>query len=85
MPTKRGDPIESVELRISIKADKATSERIRVLVPSAKVRRGSCELWVSGKSPAEVARKAEEIMEALREVVSSPKDFKNAQGSLGKK
>ncbi len=85
MARKRSEPIEFVELKISIKADKATSEGIRRLVPSAKVRRGSCELKVAGESPAEVAQKAEEMMEKLREVVSSPKDFKNAEGSLGKK
>jgi hypothetical protein len=74
-----------VELKVSIRADRATAQRIKDLVPSAKVRRGSCELKVAGESPAEVAKKAEEMMERLREVLSSPKDFKNAEGSLGKK
>jgi hypothetical protein len=82
---KAAEPIESVELTVSIKADRATAERIRGLVPSAKVKSGSCEVRVVGERPADVAQRAEEIMEKLREVLSSPKDFKNAGESLGKK
>jgi hypothetical protein len=85
MTKKRNDPIEQVELKISIRASRATSERIRSLVPSAKLRKGSCELRVAGESPGEVAQKAEEMMETLREVLTSTKDFKTAEGSLGKK
>jgi hypothetical protein len=85
MPRKTIDPIESVELIVSIKTDAATAERIRALVPSAKVRKGSCELKVVGERPAEVSQRAEEMMEKLREVLSSPKDFKSAERSLVKK
>jgi len=81
MPRRVSEPVESVELTVSIKADRATAERIKKLVPSAKVKRGSCELKVVGERPAEVAQRAEEIMEKLREVVGSQKDFKNAEGS----
>jgi hypothetical protein len=75
------NPIESVELRVSIRADRATAERIRELFPSAKVRNGSCELKVVGERPADVAAKAEEMMQKLRGVVASPKDFKNPERS----
>lgn len=85
MARESGDPVESVELTITIRADKATATKIKGLIPSAKVRRGSCELKVVGEHPAEVARRAEEMMEKLRESVGSPKDFKNAERSLGKK
>ena len=85
MARKRSDPIESVELTVSIRANKAMAGKIKELVPSAKVRSGSCELKLMGERPAEVAQRAEEIMEKLREVLSSPKDFKNAERSLGKK
>ena len=78
-------PIESVELTISIKADRATAERIKGLVPSAKVRSGTCEMKLAGEHPADVAQKAEELMEKLREVIGSPKDFKNVGESQGKK
>jgi hypothetical protein len=85
MAKKSRDPIESVDLKISIRADKATAERIKRLVPSAKVVGGNCELRVTGERPSEVAEKAEEIMEKLREAVSSPKDFKTSERSLVKK
>jgi hypothetical protein len=82
---KAKDPVESVELTISIKADKATAERIKGLVPSAKVRSGTCEMKLAGEHPADLAQRAEELMEKLREVIGSPKDFKNAEGSQSKK
>ena len=82
---KARDPIESVELTISIKADRATAERIKGLVPSAKVRSGTCEMKLAGDHPADLAQKAEELMEKLREVIGSPKDFKNVGESQGKK
>lgn len=81
MPRRASEPVESVELTVSIKADRATAERIKELVPSAKVKSGSCELKVVGERPADVAQRAEEIMEKLRVVFGSPKDFKNAERS----
>ena len=81
MRRKASEPVEFVELTVSIRADRATAERIRELVPKARVKRGSCELKVVGERPADVAQRAEEMMEKLRDVVGSPKDFKNAEGS----
>jgi len=85
MTKSRNDPIESVHLTISIRADRETAGKIKELIPSARLREGSCELKLEGEQPAEVAQEAEEMMEKLREVVGTPKDFKNAEGSLGKK
>lgn len=85
MARERNDPVESVELRISIRADRATAQRIKNIIPSARLKGGSCELKVAGERPADVAQRAEEMMERLREVINSPKDFKNADGSRGTK
>lgn len=85
MARKAKDPVESVELTISIKADRATAERIKGLVPSAKVKSGTCEMKLAGEHPADLAQRAEELMEKLRGVIGSPKDFKNVGESQGKK
>ena len=85
MVKKSSDPIESVELTVSIRADRVTAEKIKSLIPSAKVRSGTCEVKLAGERPADVAQRAEEVMEKLREVFGSPKDFKKSEGSLGKK
>ena len=85
MARKSNDPIESVELTISVKTGKAAAERIREALPSARLRRGSLELKVVGESPTDVSRKAEEMMEKLREAIGPPKDFKNADGPPKKK
>jgi len=79
MARKNLNPVESVELRVSIRADRATAERIRKLFPSARVRNGSCEMRVVGERTADVAAKAEEMMQRLREIVAPPKDFKIAE------
>jgi hypothetical protein len=78
---KIGDPIESVELTVSIKTSRATAAKIKALIPTAKVRDGTCVVKLVGERPADVAQRAEEMMEKLREVVESPKDFKNAEHS----
>lgn len=85
MPRRSRNPVKSVELKVSIKADRATAEMIRGLFPSAKVRKGSCELKVVGEKPDDVAARAEEMIEKLRGVVSLPKDFKNAERSQPQK
>jgi hypothetical protein len=65
-----------VQLKISLKADVATLNRIKELVPSAKLKNGSCELTIEGEAPSEVAKAAKELLEKLREAVSPPKGFK---------
>ncbi len=75
------NPVEFVELRVSIRADRATSDRIRELFPSAKVRSGTCELTVDGEKPADVAVKAGEMLDKLRRVLAPPKGFKNPEGA----
>jgi len=79
------EPIDSVELTISIKTDRATGDKIRAVVPSARFRNGACDVKLVGERPADVALRAEETMEKLRELLVSPKDFKNAEESAKKK
>ncbi len=69
-PRRRQDrPIESVALRITLRADRDTTARIKELIPSAEVRGGICRLSVGAREPAEVAEKAKAILEKLRTVV----------------
>jgi len=70
MSRRNKNPVESVELKVSIRADRATADRIRRIFPSAKVRDGTCELKVVGDKPADVAARTEEMMEKLRGAVS---------------
>jgi len=68
-PRRRQDrPIESVELRITFRADRATSKRIREVVPSALIREGGCEVRIAAKDPGEVAGRAKEILDKVRAV-----------------
>ncbi len=83
---RQSKPIESVELRISFKTDKATAERIRAAVPSAIPRAGGCEVIVTGDRPGEVAEKARVILAKLKATIdegrkseSPEKDFKQLE------
>ncbi len=69
-------PIESVELRITFRTDRATAAKIRESIPGAVLRNGGCEVKVEGEEPGEVAERAREILEKLRGVVQAPKGFK---------
>lgn len=68
-------PIESVELRISFRADRATAETIRRVIPSAVLRNGVCVLKIEGEQPGDVADKAREILEKIRSVAGTSKGF----------
>jgi len=68
-PRPRQDrPVERIELRISIKADKDTAGRIRESIPSAVVRDGGCEVRVEAEEPAEMAEKARILLGKLKAV-----------------
>ncbi len=74
---RRSDkPIESVELKITFRTDRATATRIKEAIPSIVLKNGSCEVKVEGEQPGEVADKAREMLEKLRAIVETPKDFK---------
>ncbi len=74
---RRSDnPIESVELKITFRTDRATATRIKEAIPSVALKNGSCEVKVEGEQPGEVADKAREMLEKLRAIVETPKDFK---------
>ena len=60
------NPIESVELKISFRADRETAAKIKETIPSASLRGGVCRVKIEGKGPREVAEKAKELMEKLR-------------------
>jgi len=69
-------PIESVELRISFRADRATAEAIKRMIPSAVLRNGVCVLKIEGEQPGDVADKAREILEKIRGMAGPSKGFK---------
>jgi hypothetical protein len=66
---RRDSPVESVELKITFRADRETRERIAKAVPDAKLRGGVCEVKIEAEQPAEVAEKARALLEKLRTVV----------------
>jgi len=61
-------PIESVELKISIKTDRETSRRIKEEIPGAVVKGGGCELRIFAEEPGDVAERAKVLMERLRSI-----------------
>jgi hypothetical protein len=66
---RRDSPIESVELKISFRPDKATWTRVKEAVPLAVLRNGACEIKIEGNHPAEVEERARVVLEKLRFVV----------------
>lgn len=65
-PKRRRDrPIESVSLKLTFMADKGAFERVRKKVPSAVLKDGKCEVVIGGEAPAEVAKKAKKVLEAV--------------------
>ena len=73
MPTnspkpRQGRPVESLELRISIRADRETAGRIREAIPSAVVKGGACELKIEARRPADMVEKARAVLEQLRAI-----------------
>ena len=73
---KSDRPIESVELKITFRADKATALKIKEAIPSAVLKRGGCEIRIDGEQPGDVADKARVLLEKLRGIAETPKDFK---------
>ena len=69
---RQPSPIESVALKISFRADRATAARVKQAVPWAVVRNGACELKIEGEQPGEVADKAREVLEKLRTALEKP-------------
>ncbi len=69
-------PVESVELRITFRTDRGTAAKIKESIPGTVLRSGGCEVRVEGEEPIDVAEKARVILEKLREIAQSPKDFK---------
>lgn len=66
---KRDRPIESVALKITFRAGKEASEKIRLQFPGAKVRGGVCEVRIEGERPGEVAEQAKVLLERVRKSV----------------
>ena len=64
-------PIESVQLKVSIRTGRGTAVRIKGLVGSTRLLRSGCEITIEGQSPAEVATKARGVLDAVRAAVDS--------------
>lgn len=82
-------PVDSVELRISFRADRLTSKKIKEAIPAAVLKTGGCEVRIDGEQPGEVAEKAKDILGKLRALVgdgrkseSPTKDFKPLKSVL---
>jgi hypothetical protein len=72
-PRRRQDrPIQAVELRITFRADRATSRKIKEAIPSARIRVGGCEVRIAAQEPGEVADRAKEVLERVRAVQNQP-------------
>jgi hypothetical protein len=69
LPRQRQDsPVESVELRIAFRADRATANRIKEAIPFATVKRGGCEVRIEARQPGEVMERAKVVLEKLRAI-----------------
>ncbi len=69
-PRQRPDrPIESVALKITFRADRETTSKIKEVVPSARVRGGVCEVRIEAEQPSEVAARAKALLEKIRTAV----------------
>ncbi len=68
-PRRRQDrPIESVELRITFRANGDASRKIREAIPHARVKGGVCEVRIQAEQPSEVAEKAREVLDRVRAI-----------------
>ena len=61
---------------MKVSADSSTCTRLKESYPSARLKRGTFELTLEGDEPAEVAEKAREFLNRLKEAAIPPKDFK---------
>lgn len=66
---KQDRPIKSVALKITFRADRETTAKIKEAIPSAIVRGGVCEVRIEAEEPGEVAEKAKLLLEKIRTVV----------------
>jgi len=64
---RRDRPIESLALKITFRADRDSASRVKRLIPSARVSGGVCRIELEAKEPAEMAEKAREVLEKLRD------------------
>lgn len=64
-------PIESVELTITLKADRELARRIKEEIPSSVVKGWGCEVRIEAQQPAEMVKKARDVLEKLRAIEGS--------------
>lgn len=72
----RDRPIESVELKLTFRADRELLDRILKKFPSAVLRQGACEVVIRGEAPADVADRVKEMLDAFRGAANQSKGFK---------
>jgi len=63
---RQGKPIESIALKITFRADKETTARVKEAVPSAVVRGRVCEVKLEAREPGEMAQKTKDLLERIR-------------------
>ncbi len=69
-PRRKPDrPIESVSLKVSFRAGREETAKIKRAIPTAVVREGVCEVRMDAVEPSEVEEKAKALLEKLRTVV----------------
>jgi hypothetical protein len=66
---KPGKPISSVELKVSLRIGKGSAEKVRELVPEAKIVPGGCVLQFRGDDPGAVADETQAVLEKLRPLI----------------
>jgi len=67
----RDNPIESVALKLTFRADRKTSALVKRSIPAAVIRKGACEIKIEGSLPEEVAAKAKEVLERVHAISES--------------
>ena len=73
--------MESVELKVTFRADPGTARKIQERIPSARVKDGNCQIVMRGDSPSEVASAVRQLLEKVRDILEPAKDFKQPERS----
>ena len=75
-PPRRSKPIERVELRVTFRAGEAEASSIKAEYPSARKTGGTVSVKIVGDDPLEVAEKARDLAERVKNMSVRPQGFK---------